>query len=161
MKNLLESLCGQLIKDIVLRGVVDTDDEPVVFLPKYDRVYLVLENFTIEMADDDSEGKVRIRASIVNEVCAVVNLDEGQLPCQCSIGSIAFANPLAENRIKRVVAYNPDGNAYRAIEIVLTSDQILFFDPMFFNGINLGGVEQKAVWLANEEQHVAVIFGDA
>ena len=113
-----------------------------------ERVYLAIGDSIIEISCD--KKTVRLSAIVVAEVATRPSEPEsGLLPCVSSIGTYLLTNPYADNRIARIVVYDEENGSFGALEIILECGQILFFDPMFFDGINFGGIEQKEIWLAN------------
>lgn len=65
---------------------------------------------------------------------------------------------LCSCRPERFVLYGVEGETFSAIELILKSGQMLFFDPLFIDGINFGGAEQKAIWLTNSENHQSIVI---
>ncbi|MEL6894683.1 MAG: hypothetical protein AAFP90_01085 [Planctomycetota bacterium] len=76
-------------------------------------------------------------------------LESGQRVCRSSIGKYTFTNPNADNRVQQFVLHGLNDDSVAALEMVLESGQVLFFDPTFFDGINFGGVEQREIWREN------------
>jgi len=154
MTELLQALVDQTLDDVILYGVVDTNDLPADFIPILDRIYLVVGGSLVEIVRDESS--VRLTAGTVTNFRVVRELENGMSACRSSIGKYVFADPYADNRIAKIIVYPDKDGAYRAIEIALRSGQTIFFDPSFIDGIKFGGVEQKAVWLANWESHETI-----
>lgn len=151
MLDLLKSFLGKSLEDVLVYGVVDTNDEPADFIPFLDYVFIVIDGVSIRLWRD--EGTVRLSASITDEAPLSCELEDGHLPCRSSIGRYVLADPKsAHNQIERLALYGIAGETFAALEIQLMSGQMLFFDPWFIDGINFGGQEQKAIWLANTEQ---------
>jgi hypothetical protein len=156
MTEILQKLVGQPLNDLILYGVVDTNDEPADFIPFLDRIFLDVGGSLVEITEDT------VTAGLT--VCMVANvrytfeseLEEGHLPCRSSIGKYVLVNPHADNRIVKIVGHGVMDGAYQALEFALQSGQILFFDPLFWDGINFGGIEQKSLWLANAESHESI-----
>lgn len=154
MIEVVKRLLHQSMDDIILCGIVDLKEKPADFVPLMDRVYLIADGSLFELQRDDIRLTVRNAASVHMRN----DLEDGHLPCSSSIGKYVFTDPWADNYIVRVVIYGSEGDSCEAIEIVLRSGQTLFFDPSFIDGINFGGIDQKAVWLANSRTHDAVTF---
>jgi len=137
MTKTLETLLGIEIKDVVLQGVLDTDEHVPEFIPCLDRVYLILDHVTVEISRD--RETVRLSVRDVPELPIVVPPEEGWIACRSSVGNYVLVDPLADTRISEIIAYGCEGHAYQALEFRFISGQLLFFDPSFFDGINLGG----------------------
>ena len=154
MTKILQSLIGQTVEDVVLCGIVDTDDDPADFTPILDRIYLLIGESTMQIERD--EASVRLSVRLVANIETPTELDDGQAGCRSSVGKYVFVNPLADNRISNIIVYDDDNGMYRALEILLESGQLIFFDPSFFDGINFGGADQKAIWLDNTATYDAI-----
>lgn len=153
MSTILQKLIGQDVYDVQLYGVVDTDEEPVEFLPVLDAIYLLLGDVTLRLRRDDITARLLVEES--NEPFIPFELESGHKICRSSIGKFVLNNPNADNRVRRFVLHNQSGESLGALEVVLNSGQVLFFDPSFFDGINFGGIEQKAIWEENAKKAVA------
>lgn len=147
MTALFKQLTGQTLQDIVLCGVVDLDCDPADFIPLLDRVYLEIGDRLVEIRRDDRT--LRINVGYVESVHLECELENTQRLCRSSIGRYALTDPLADNRLVKIIAYLDESESIQAFEIGLQSGQMIFFDPAFVDGINFGGSEQKATWLAN------------
>lgn len=151
MFHLLKSCLGKSLDDILVYGVVDTNDEPADFIPLMDYIFIIVDGTRVRLGRD--EATIRLSVSITDEAALYCELEDGHLPCRSSIGRYVLADPnSAHNQIERLVLYGIAGETFTALEIQLISGQMLFFDPLFIDGINFGGPEQKAIWLANAEQ---------
>ncbi len=153
MSTILESLIGQDAYDVVIFGIVDNDEEPAEFLPVLDAVFLLIGDVTVRLLRDDATARLRISQS--TDAVIPFELETGQRVCRSSIGKFTFANPNADNRVQQFVLHGANDDSAAALEMVLQSGQILFFDPTFFDGINFGGVEQREIWRENSSSQEA------
>lgn len=147
MITILPKLIGKDVYDVMIYGVVDTEEEPVEFLPVLSTVFLTVGELTVRLLRDETTARLVVSES--DEAVLPFELESGHRICQSSIRKFVLNNPNADNRIQRIVVHNGSEDSVGALEIVLQSGQTLFFDPTFFDGINFGGVEQKAIWQEN------------
>lgn len=153
MLNLIKSCIGKSLKDVIVYGIVDINEDLADFIPVLDYVFIIVDETCVRLWRD--EATVRLSASVTDEAPLSFEPEEGHLPCRSSIGGYVLADSnSAYNQIKQLVLYGAAGETFAALEIQLMSGQMLFFDPSFIDGINFGGQEQKVIWLANTE-HVA------
>lgn len=157
MKQLLHKTLGRSLGDIILSGVVDLDCIPADFVPLLDRVYLKIGDQLVELSRD--ELTLELNVALVDEVRVDCVMEDTHRLCRSSIGKYVLADPLADNRIAFITIYAGQNDAIKAIEFRLVSGQMLFFDPSFMDGINFGGIEQKAVWLNNPIECREIILG--
>lgn len=156
MKQLLQEIVGQSLGDIILSGVVDLDCIPADFIPLMDRVYLEIGEQLVELSRD--ERTLQLDIAVVDEVRLDCKMEDTQRFCRSSIGKYVLTDPLADNRIAFISIYAGQNDSVKAIEFNLVSGQMLFFDPSFVDGVNFGGVEQKATWLDNSEEYHVIVF---
>ncbi|NFQ10438.1 MULTISPECIES: hypothetical protein [unclassified Clostridium] len=90
-------------------------------------VNLVNHNFEID--EDMMKGKSSASQIILNQNGAIGNY----------IDSIKFYN--LEEKEEELIC--------DAIEMKLKNEQVIFLDPSFYFGINIGGCEQKEIWKLN------------
>lgn len=154
MKTNLQMLVGKVLEDIILRGVVDLDDDPAEFVPLMDRIYLLIGDSLLSLWAQESDNNLAFE--FVEAIQSSSDLEETQVGCRSSVGKYTLLNPLADNRISEITLYQSTPEHYSAIELTLFSGQVLFFDPSFFDGINFGGPDQKALWQANAPQCDAI-----
>ena len=157
MKQLLENLLGQSLRDIILSGVVDLNSVPADFIPLLDRVYLEVGQQLVELSRD--EQTLQLDISFVDEDHLDCEMEDTQRFCRSSIGRYVLTDPLADNRIAFINMYAGPNDSVEALEFNLVSGQMLFFDPSFVDGVNFGGVEQKATWLDNSAENNVTFIG--
>lgn len=157
MKQLLQNLLGRSLRDIILGGVVDLDCIPADFIPFLERVYLEVEEQLLEMSRD--ERTLHMTIAFVDGIHVDCELEETMRLCRSSIGKYVLTDPLADNRIEFINIYAGQNDSVMAVEFNLKSGQMLFFDPSFIDGINFGGIEQKATWLNNSGEHHVIQLG--
>lgn len=159
MIDILQSLVGLKLEDIVLAGYFDPDD-PAEFAPMLSRVYLIIGERMVQLTlDDTTTTSLLIR--FVETIEVTIQMEEDLTWCRSSMGDFLLTNPRFENVISKIIVYfdnDGDNEKYRAIEFVLNSGQLIFFDPQFLDGINFGGQDQKDYCLNNIENYTAKII---
>lgn len=152
MVDVLKIILGNALEDIVLTGFVDTQESPIEFVPLLNQVNLVIGTAFVKIQREDD---CSLTISIVQELSVPRVDDEGFSPCRSSIGKYVLTDPHSDNRIATILEYlEPRTERMLAIEFVTESGQSLFFDPLYHDGINFGGAEQKATWQRNSKEYL-------
>ena len=159
MIDILKSLVGLKLEDIVLAGYFDPD-EPAEFAPMLSRVYLIIGERMLQLALDETTT-IALLIRFVETIEVTIEMEEELTWCRSSMGDLLLKAPQAENVISKIIVYfdnEGDREKFRALEFVLSSGQLLFFDPLFIDGINFGGQEQKDDCLNHIENYTAKII---
>ena len=126
MTELLTRLLGQSLQDVILGGVVDLDCDPADFVPLLGCVYLDIAGHLIQLSRD--ERTIQLNVSCVDAVHLDCELEDTQRICRSSVGRYILTDPLADNRIARINLYTNKNDGVIAIEFILASCQVLFFE---------------------------------
>ena len=80
-------------------------------------------------------------------------IDEDMMRAKSSVSEIILSDTMANgNDIDNIIFYNLEDQEELlcdAIEIKLVNGQVIFLDPSYYFGINIGGKEQKQMWKIN------------
>lgn len=147
------------IEDIYLTGFVDVEDGIAEFYPDLRFMYFKINSNFIEFESVNQFSKLRIK--MVRSVNHNFEIDEDMMRGKSSISEIVLTQDGAiDNCIDSIKFYNLEEKEEElicdAIELILRNKQVLFLDPSFYFGINIGGVEQKKVWSDNLNEKTLV-----
>lgn len=136
------------IDDIYLVGFVDMEGGMAQFCHDLRYVYIEIGEQYIELESIEQFSKMRIR--IVDSLQYHFEIDEDMMKARSSISELVLNDTMSiGNKIQNVLFYNLNDSICDALEICLENGQILFFDPTFYFGINIGGIEQRKTWEEN------------
>ena len=132
------------IEDIYLTGFVDVENGIAQFCHDLRFMYFEINNKYIEFEVVEQFSKLKIR--IVDSIEYNFEIDKDVIKAKSSVSEIVLNDTMsAGNNISTIIFYNlvEECLICDAIEIELTNGQIIFLDPSFYFGINIGGKEQK------------------
>ncbi|MCT4543790.1 MAG: hypothetical protein N4A63_09625 [Vallitalea sp.] len=152
INNLKKVVKNNDVKDVFLTGFVDIEDSIAQFYPDLRFIYFEINSKFIEFESINEYSKLRIK--IVNAVNYNFEIDEDMMKGKSSVSEIIFTQDSAiGNCIDIIKFYNLEEKEEElicdAIEIKLKNEQVIFLDPSFYFGINIGGNEQKEIWKLN------------
>lgn len=158
IESLKETLKGNNIEDIYVTGFVDVEDGMAHFYHDLRCIYFEINSQYIKFEAIEQFSKLRIR--IVDSVTYDFEVDEDMMKAQSSVSEIVLNATLAiGNDIDNIIFYNlkeQEELICDAIEIKLVNGQVIFLDPSYYFGINIGGKEQKQIWELNLRNTVKV-----
>ena len=147
------------IENIYLTGFVDIEDGMAQFYPDLRFVYFEINSKYIMFESINQFSKLKIK--IVNSVEHNFEIDEDMMKAKSSISEIVLNDTMANgNDIDNIILYNLENMKELicdAIEIKLVNGQVLFLDPTYYFGINIGGKEQKEIWKSNLNENQNII----
>lgn len=140
------------IEDIYLTGFVDIEDGIAQFYPDLRFMYFEINSKFIEFESINQYSKLRIK--LENSVNHKFEIDEDMMKGKSSVSEIVLNQDGAiGNCIDIIKFYNLEEKEEElicdAIEMKLKNEQVIFLDPSFYFGINIGGCEQKEIWKVN------------
>jgi hypothetical protein len=152
IENLKKVVKNNDIEDIYLTGFIDIEDGIAQFYPDLRFIYFEINSKFIEFESINQYSKLKIK--IVNSVNHNFEIDEDMMKGKSSIREIILTQDGAiGNCINIIKFYNLEEKEEElicdAIEIKLENKQVIFLDPSFYFGINIGGAEKKEVWKDN------------
>ena len=140
------------IEDIYLTGFVDIEDGIAQFYPDLRFIYFEINSKFIEFESINQYSKLRIKLEeLVNHK---FEIDEDMMKGKSSVSEIILNQDGAiGNCIDIIKFYNLEEKEEElicdAIEMKLKNEQVIFLDPSFYFGINIGGCEKKKIWKEN------------
>ena len=154
MENLKKLAQNHNIDEIYLTGFMDIEDGEAEFYPDFRCIYFEINSGYIEFESVCNFSKLRLR--IVDFVQYKFEVDEDMMPAKSKVGDMILRDSMANgNDINEIIFYNLDESdelICDAAEIRLVNGQVLFLDPSYYWGINLGGadgLEQREIWKMN------------
>ena len=139
------------IEDIYLTGFADVENGVVQFYPDLRFMYFEFGTKYMEFESIDQFSKLSIK--IVDSIAHNFEIDEDMMKAKSSVSEIILRDTMAiGNDIDTITFYNLEQKKELicdAMEIKLVNGQIIFLDPSYYFGINIGGDEQKQVWKLN------------
>jgi len=141
------------IEDIYLTGFVDIEDGIAQFYHDLRFIYFEVNSKYIEFESINQFSKLRLK--IVDSVEYNFEIDEDMMKAKSSVSEIILSDTMANgNNINSIIFYNLEEREEEelicdAVEIKLVNGQVIFLDPSYYFGINIGGKEQKEMWKIN------------
>ncbi len=159
INNLKKVVKNNDIEDVYLTGFVDIEDGIAQFYPDLRFIYFEINSKFIEFESINQYSRLRIK--IVNAVNHNFEIDEDMMKGKSSVSEIILTQDGAiGNCIDIIKLYNLEEKEEAlicdAIEIKLKNEQVIFLDPSFYFGINIGGDEQKKIWKLNLDNNVEI-----
>ncbi|OOM74732.1 hypothetical protein [Clostridium sp. BL-8] len=147
------------IEDIYLTGFVDIEDGVAQFYHDLRFMYFEVNSKYIEFESINQFSKLRIK--IVDSVGHNFEIDEDMMKGKSSVSEIILRDTMANgNDINNITFYNLEEQEEElicdAMEIKLVNEQVIFLDPSYYFGINIGGDEQKQIWKFNLKDNAKV-----
>lgn len=147
------------IEDIYLTGFVDIEDGVAQFYHDLRFMYFEVNSKYIEFESINQFSKLRIK--IVDSVGHNFEIDEDMMKGKSSVSEIILRDTMANgNNINNITFYNLEEQEEElicdAMEIKLVNEQVIFLDPSYYFGINIGGNEQKQIWKFNLKDNAKV-----
>lgn len=146
------------IEDIYLTGFVDIEDGIAQFYHDLRFIYFEINSKYIEFESINQFSRLKVK--IVDSVEHNFEIDEDMIKAKSSVSEIILNDTMANgNEIDNIVFYNLEEQEELicdAIEINLVNGQVIFLDPSYYFGINIGGKEQKRMWKLNLKENVNI-----
>lgn len=146
INNLKKIVKNNDIEDVYLTGFVDIEDGIAQFYHDLRFIYFEIHSKFIEFESINQYSKLRIK--IVNAVNHNFEIDEDMMKGKSSVSEIILTQDGAiGNCIDIIKFYNLEEKEEvlicDAIEIKLKNEQVIFLDPSFYFGINIGGMNKS------------------
>lgn len=151
IEKLIKLVKDKEIEDIFLTGFVDIENGIAQFYHDLRFVYFEIGGRYIEFESIRQFSKLKI--GIADTLPFQFEIDEDMIKAKSSVSEIILNDTMAiGNKIDRMVFYNLEEQkklVCDAIEIELANSQVIFLDPSYYFGINIGGKEQRQMWEFN------------
>lgn len=158
IEDLKRTLKDNNIEDIYLTGFVDIENGIAQFYHDLRFIYFELNSRYIEFESVNQYSKLRIK--IVDSVSYNYEIDEDMIRGKSSVSEVILSDTMAKgNSIDNIIFYNLEEQEELicdAIEINLVNGQVIFLDPSYYFGINIGGKEQEQKWKINLQENAKV-----
>ena len=151
MNSFFNKISEENISDILSTGIVDIEEGIAEFIPMAN--YIFIEFMTKIIKFELVEESLKLKLNYVDSITYDFEVEEDMYPAKSSISNFILTSTLADNTVKLIEVY--DGKQTEneisccAISFLLSSGQELFLDPASCFGLNIGGMEQKDLWLNN------------
>ena len=158
LEKLIRIVKDKNIDDIYLTGFVDIEDGIAQFHHDLRFLYLELDDKYLKF--ESFEQSLRLRISIVESINFDYEVDEDMVRAKSSVSEIVLNDTMAfGNDIGEIIFYNLEQKIdliCDAIELKLVNGKVIFLDPSYYFGINIGGKEQKEKWKLNIKKDTKV-----
>ncbi|MFC4776113.1 hypothetical protein ACFO9Q_04950 [Paenibacillus sp. GCM10023252] len=156
LQNILSIIKSKPIKDINLTGFIYLEDDGIYeFTPMLRFVYVKFGEVYLEFESINQYSRLKI--TVVPSIRHNFELVEDFFPAISSISDLVFINSTSiSNIVSSITLYNLEEYENEitcdSTMIKLRNEQVLFFDPTFISGINIGGTEQYEFWRINNTE---------
>lgn len=147
---LVDEARGSPLSDVIVAGFVDDSNGVKMFHPMMDQVYLKLGSalFMLSSSGEHSSLLVQRIARVTREF----DIDEDDEFCTCSVAQMFLSAPYADSTICSIDwLYGPtsDGTArtLKALGLLLERQEYMFFDPLNYFGIQIGGKDRREAFI--------------
>ena len=143
MNNIFKNISKDEITDVLIGGYVDNENDLLRFYPDFRVVSIEFGTTYLTLESVDQYSLLKFTISGLFEYN--LEIDEDMQRTICSIRDIVLDNPDAlDNRINEIIIYDRNkSDTCAAMEIKLVNGQMIFIDPSFLFGINIGGERKK------------------
>lgn len=146
-----EILKSHSITDIYLTGFIDIENGTAQFYHDLRFLYFEISPLYIEFESISQFSRLKIK--IKDSVEHNFKIDKDMIKAQSSVSEIILNDTMSNgNNINSIVFYNLEEQeeiTCDAIELNLGNGQMIFLDPSYYFGINIGGTRQKQIWEIN------------
>lgn len=159
IKRINELVKGKYIEDIVICGFVDIENGVAEFCNQLYCVFIEVDGRYIKLEADGQNP--RLKVSITDKLDYSDELDEDVFRAYYHANELILCtNSECGNYIKRISFYNYNELTCEcdAIEFEVSNGQVIFFDPSYYYGINIGGECQKKIWMDEYVDKIAEII---
>lgn len=139
------------VENIYLTGFVDIEDGVAQFYHDLRFVYFEINSKYIKFESINQFSKLQLK--ITDSIEYNFEIDEDMIKAKSSVDELILNDTMANgNDIDNIIFYNLEGREELicdAVEIKLVNGQVIFLDPSYYFGINIGGKKQKQMWKIN------------
>lgn len=142
---------GRWIAAARRRGVVTAEGAGLHYSPERDRLYLLIDDATVELTGLRQGEAVRV--VLVDAIGPPDAQDPDARPAQEDVTDWVLGHDYDGDRVTALTLYAPWVEAgalcCEALRLTLARGRVIFVDPTYYWGLCLGGAEQRAIWLDN------------
>ncbi len=148
----IQDLIGKPLTDIILTGEIVVRDGVGEFLSSTEAYFFVIADHTLRCKADPKDLSLAMEP--IPELTYPDNPFEDTIPGWSSIGPTVLLDIWQDTRIAKITLHGArqwDSLPWvaNAISLFLQNGQELFMDGYSTLGMNLGGAEQRALWMEN------------
>lgn len=145
---MLDMIIGKKVTNIYTVGYMETEEGNAEYYPQLRWIYFEFEDILVEF--ESFEQYSRLRVERVSEVRYLFEIDEEMIPMKSSIIEfVLVSSDLIGNEVKKIELKGGTEEECLAAKIILKNEQIIFLDPSFLCGIEIGGETQEEYWKYN------------
>lgn len=162
LQHILKVIKEKTIEDINVPGFISLEENGVYeFTPMLTFIYIKFGEAYLEFESIEQYSKLKITE--VPSIRHQFDLVEDLYPAVSSIIDLVLIDPMSlTNIVSSIQIYNLEETENEiicdSILIKLRNEQVLFFDPTFLSGINIGGMEQYEFWRSNDEEEKQEVY---
>jgi hypothetical protein len=149
-RNLVVAARDAPLTNILIAGFVDIDDDGHrAFHAMMDCVYIKIGSLQFSLCSSQQNSSLVVRSDA--EIKCEFEIDEDDEFCVCSVMQLFLSAPYSDSRIQRFDWFRSASceiPVLTAMGLSLDRGEYLFFDPMNYFGIQIGGVDRREVWLS-------------
>ena len=140
--------------DIYFVGYIDGEETPTVFHPALEILYLEFEDCFLRLQSVEQYSRVHLTLTAEIDFDFPFDIEEEDVPTSASMGdSLLDGTTMTTHKVTKVrlfgLADRDDLIDCEALELTLSTGQILFVDPTYEFGFKLGSAAQEQVWSEN------------
>lgn len=154
INKLKEFIRNKTITDIYSVGFIEDEDEICEFHKILDYLYIEINSQYIKLQSINQYSALKLQ--LVDCIDYDYEIDADWKKAKSSIANIVLNDSMSiGNIIRKIIFYkfNDKELTCDAAEFILDNGQILFFDPSYLFGINIGGINQKKSWQDNYKEY--------
>ena len=154
MKDILSLVEKEEVQDIFNIGYIDDDDKIKSFVPLLNTIFIEFETKYLHIhkkhtEDFEIELKLIEKKELITEI-KKNKIDDYQV-CISSLSGMFLYENRTNNFIEKIELYVDDDNAYqdsrvKCIGFEIGNNSYVFFDPLSWNGIEIGKIEERDKW---------------
>lgn len=148
------------IEDVYLIGALDVENNRGEFIPLSSQIYLSCGSRYIKLTQVHSGEHIQI--SLCDDF-DYEGIFEDTIPSSIRVSHLVFTDSFQLHRVKKIIFFNLTTEASflqcNALQIEFTDGQVLFFDPLHYDGLTVGGMTQREYWENEYNEILAPLRG--
>ncbi len=140
--------------DIYFVGYVDGEESPTTFRPALELMFFEFEDCFLRLQAVEQYSRVHLTLTADIDYDFPFEIEEEDIPASVSMGdSLLDGTTMTTHKVTKVRLFGMADRDYfidcEALEMTLSTGQILFVDPTYEFGFKLGSAAQEQVWAEN------------
>lgn len=164
MEKLLKKIIGTQFEDVISIGFNDEENGIIQYVIDMHKVYLDFENIRLSFECINNYSKLLIKGE--GEIQFDYTIDEDMKYGFSKLHNVIFSQGEAVDVfLEKIYLYNVKKSFTEyivcdAIKILLSTGQILFFDPSYYFGINIGDEKIEKIWKQQNKRYTCIEIGE-